>query len=93
MRSSREATGRSVEPWASAQPKPLPRPKRTMSATRPAAARALPARDAPPWCPSVVCGWPQSSSSSSVCESGRAVISTSCPSLSSSSTSGLSTST
>src|SRR3954449_7026380 len=93
MRRRRLATGRSVEPWASAASKLLPRPNLIISATRPAAALALPAREAPPWWPSVVCAWPQSPSSSSVCESGRAVISTSWPSLSSSSTSGLSTNT
>src|SRR5919204_847418 len=93
IRSARQTTGRSVEPWASAQSKPRPRAKRSSSATRPAAARALPARATPPYRPSASYRWPQSSSSSSVCDSGRAVISTSCPSRSSSSTSGLSTST
>ena len=50
-----------------------------IAATRPAAARALPAREPPPWCPITVCSIPWSSSSSSVWANARAVTETSQP--------------
>src|SRR5262245_59643761 len=87
-RTSRQAGGRSVEPWARPQSNSFPRANVSSPGTRPAAARALPTREAPPYRPTTVYGCPQSSSSSIVWESGRAVISTSSPRASSSSTSG-----
>src|SRR4051794_37524668 len=84
---------RAASPWGAPPAWRRPPPKRSIPPPRPAAARAFPTRETPPYSPSVVYGCPQSSSSSSVCERGRAVISTSCPSRSSSSTSGLSTRT
>src|SRR2546425_1176051 len=41
MRSARHATGRSVEPCASARSKSRPSPKRTIAGARPTAARAF----------------------------------------------------
>ena len=78
----------SVEPCASAQSKRRRRAQPVRVRTRLAAARALSRRATPPWRPITVCGRPHCSSSSTVCESGRAVSSTSWPAASSRSTSG-----
>jgi len=65
-RSARQAIGRSVDPCAIAAPKRPRRPNRSIAATRPPAARALPTREPPPWWPTTVCSMPCSSSSSIV---------------------------
>ncbi len=78
-RRTRQAIGRSVEPCASATSKRPRRPNATIAATRSAAARALPAREPPPWWPITVCSIPWSSSSSSVWAKARAVTETSQP--------------
>src|SRR5215218_1405645 len=91
--SMRAAGGRSTEAWASAKSNFRPRPNRSIPRRRSAVASALWKRCAPPWRPITRYGCPQSSRSSTVCESGRAVSSTSWPSCSSSSTSGRRTGT